>query len=204
MSKILLQIDGREVEASKGATILEVAKSAGIFIPTLCHNEELVPYGVCRICVVEIEIRDRTNLVASCNHRVEQDLVIRTRSDKVDKTRKILIEQFLAHAPDAPLLQELAQEYGPDRPFPEDRFFDIVVGMTHPELGDFSAPDWQFTNQLSPEELVALAATWVQGGARLLGGCCGTTPSHIRALRDAGSDLRHTSSGAPVGRISPG
>jgi len=60
----------------------------------------------------------------------------------------------------------------------------------YPELGDFSAPNWRFTAQLSPQGLVKHAARWVQAGARLLGGCCGTTPSHIRALRDARSDLR--------------
>lgn len=59
----------------------------------------------------------------------------------------------------------------------------------YPELGDFSAPNWQFTDRLSLDEFVLHAAGWVQIGARLLGGCCGTTPNHIRALRDAGNDL---------------
>src|SRR4030042_3693408 len=118
MSEILLQIDGRKVEAKEGMTILEAARSVGIFIPTLCHHEKLEPYGACRICVVEVETRGRTNLVAACLHLVEQDLVVKTRSEKVDKTRKILLEQFLAHAPDAPALQDLAREYGADK----DRF----------------------------------------------------------------------------------
>ena len=60
----------------------------------------------------------------------------------------------------------------------------------YPELGDFSAPDWQFTRQLAPEEFVAHAMTWVAQGARLLGGCCGTLPKHIRALKEAEDDLR--------------
>ena len=91
MSKILLQIDGEEVEAKEGMTVLEAARSAGIFIPTLCHHEKLQPYGACRICVVEIDARGRTNLVAACIHPVEPGLVVRTRSEKVDKTRKILL-----------------------------------------------------------------------------------------------------------------
>ena len=45
MSKILLKIDGKEVEAKEGMTILEAARSVGTFIPTLCHHEELEPYG---------------------------------------------------------------------------------------------------------------------------------------------------------------
>ncbi len=66
MSEILLQIDGKEVEAKEGMTILEAAQSAGISIPTLCHHEKLEPYGACRICTVEVEIGGRTRLVASC------------------------------------------------------------------------------------------------------------------------------------------
>ena len=130
MSKILLQIDGREVEAKEGMTILEAARGAGIFIPTLCHHEKLEPYGACRICVVEVDARRRTNLVAACLYPVEQDLVVRTRSEKVDKTRKILLEQFLAHAPDAEALQDLAQEYGADKNrFEKEPSFCILCGL---------------------------------------------------------------------------
>jgi len=60
----------------------------------------------------------------------------------------------------------------------------------YPELGDFSAPDWRFKNEIPEQDFVAYASRWVQEGARLLGGCCGTTPSHISALRDALSDLQ--------------
>ena len=59
----------------------------------------------------------------------------------------------------------------------------------YPELGDFSAPNWNFTNLMAAEEFAQTAAQWVSQGARLLGGCCGTTPDHIRALRDALPDL---------------
>ncbi len=59
----------------------------------------------------------------------------------------------------------------------------------YPELGDFEAPDWQFTQHLTPGEFVSLAAEWVRQGARLLGGCCGTLPEHILALKEAKEDL---------------
>ena len=130
MSKTLLEIDGKEVEAKEGMTILEAARSVGIFIPTLCHHEELEPYGACRICVVEAEARGRTSLVASCIHPIEKDLVVRTRSEKVDSTRKILLEQFLAHAPEAEVLQDLAQEYGADKNrFEKESSFCILCGL---------------------------------------------------------------------------
>ncbi len=130
MSEITLQIDGREVKAEEGMTILEAAQSAGISIPTLCHHEKLEPYGACRICTVEIEAHGRTNLVAACLYPVEQNLVVRTRSEKVDKTRKVLLELMLAHAPDAAALQDLAQEYGADKArFGKESSFCILCGL---------------------------------------------------------------------------
>ena len=130
MSEILLQIDGKEVKASQGMTVLEAAQSVGIAIPTLCHHEKLDPYGACRICTVEVETRGRTNLVAACIFPVAQDLVVRTRSEKIDQTRKTLLELMLAHAPDAPALQELAQEYGADKDrFDKEPSFCILCGL---------------------------------------------------------------------------
>ena len=130
MSKIVLQIDGRDVEAEEGMTVLEAARSAGIFIPTLCNHEKLKPYGACRICVVETQARGRTALIASCLYPAEQGLAVKTRSEKVDKTRKILVEQLLAHAPDADALKELAREYGADKDrFAKEASFCILCGL---------------------------------------------------------------------------
>ena len=130
MSEVILQIDGKEVKAREGMTILEAAQGAGIFIPTLCHHEKLEPYGACRICTVEVETRGRTNLVAACLYPVEQNLVVRTRSEKVDKTRKMILELLLAHAPDAGELQNLAQEYGANKArFDKEHSFCILCGL---------------------------------------------------------------------------
>jgi len=130
MSEILLQIDGREVTAKEGMTILEAAQSAGIVIPTLCHHEKLEPYGACRICTVEAEISGWTKLVAACLYPVEQNLVVRTRSEKVDRIRKMILELLLAHAPDAFELQDLAQEYGADKDrFEKEASFCIHCGL---------------------------------------------------------------------------
>ncbi|ABB32308.1 ferredoxin [Geobacter metallireducens RCH3] len=118
MSEINLQIDGKEVVATEGMTILDAAKSVGISIPTLCHHEKLEPYGGCRICTVEVEVRGWPKLVAGCIYPVEKGLVVRTRNEKIDKIRKVLLEEMLAHAPDSEELKALAQEYGADR----DRF----------------------------------------------------------------------------------
>ncbi|MEI6259170.1 MAG: 2Fe-2S iron-sulfur cluster-binding protein [Deltaproteobacteria bacterium] len=130
MSEILLQIDGQEVGAREGMTILEAAQIAGISIPTLCHHEKLEPFGGCRLCTVEVEVRGWTNLVAACIYPVAKNLVVRTRSEKVDRIRKMILELLLAHAPDAFELQELAKEYGADKNrFEKEASFCIHCGL---------------------------------------------------------------------------
>jgi bidirectional [NiFe] hydrogenase diaphorase subunit len=130
MSEIRLQIDGKEVGAKKGMTVLEAAQSAGIYIPTLCHHEKLEPFGGCRICIVEVESRGWTKLVVSCVYPVEDKLIVRTRSEKVDRIRKTLIELLMAHAPDSPQLLELAQVYGADKDrFEKNPSFCIHCGL---------------------------------------------------------------------------
>jgi bidirectional [NiFe] hydrogenase diaphorase subunit len=131
MSEILLQIDGKEVAAKEGMTILEAAQSIGIdSIPTLCHHEKLEPYGACRICTVEAEVRGWTRLVASCLYPVEKGLIVRTRSEKVDKIRRVILELLLAHAPDSPDLEKLGKEYGANRDrYEKESSFCIHCGL---------------------------------------------------------------------------
>lgn len=130
MSKIHLKIDGNEVEAEKGTTILEAARTVGIEIPTLCHHEALEPYGACRICVVQVDAGGRQGLGAACVRRVEENMVVETRTKQVDSIRRILIEQFLAHAPDSPVLLRLAEQYGADKDrFEKQASFCILCGL---------------------------------------------------------------------------
>jgi bidirectional [NiFe] hydrogenase diaphorase subunit len=130
MTEIALRIDGKDVRAKAGTTILEAATSAGISIPTLCHHERLEPFGACRICVVEAESRGVARLIVSCVYPVEENLVVRTRTDKVDRIRKTLLELLLAHAPDSPRLRELAATYGANRGrFDKDPSFCVHCGL---------------------------------------------------------------------------
>lgn len=130
MSEYTLQIDGIEVRVAEGVTVLEAARGAGIEIPTLCYHEDLAPYGGCRLCVVEAESAAGPRLLVSCVHPVEEDLVLRTRSERVDRIRRVLLELLLAHAPHSPRIAALAQEYGAqaDR-FAQDASFCVHCGL---------------------------------------------------------------------------
>jgi NADH dehydrogenase/NADH:ubiquinone oxidoreductase subunit G len=130
MSEIFLQIDGKEVKATETMTVLEAARAAGIAIPTLCNHEKLESYGACRICVVEAETSGKPRLVAACVFPVQKDMVVKTRSEKVDRTRRVLLEEMLAHAPDSEELQKLAVEYGADKDrFEKEASFCILCGL---------------------------------------------------------------------------
>lgn len=67
----------------------------------------------------------------------------------------------------------------------------------YPEIGYFAAPDWRFDDDHPPERLVSEARRWIAAGARLVGGCCGTTPDHIRALRAAMPELEEIARSSP-------
>lgn len=112
MSEVSLIINGRKVKAKKEATILEVARSVGIDIPTLCHHEKLAPYGACRLCTVEIIRGQRSRLVASCVYPVENGLIVKTESEPVIKGRRMLLELLWARAPGIQALRNYGQEYG--------------------------------------------------------------------------------------------
>ncbi len=97
MSDVRLTINGREVTAPKGSTVLEAATRAGIFIPTLCHDPELTSFGACRMCVVEI--KGMRNLPASCVTEVADGMVVETDSPAVVEARKTILELLLANHP---------------------------------------------------------------------------------------------------------
>lgn len=113
---VALKIDGKDVKAEDGMTILEAAKLEGIEIPTLCNNEGLEPYGVCRICSVEIERRGGNNIVAACCYPTEDGLNVITRSPRIDKLRKTIIELAYVMAGEevGSKMRKLASEYNAD------------------------------------------------------------------------------------------
>lgn len=94
MGEAKVTIDGTGVRASDGMTILEVAQTVGIEIPTLCHSPDLTPSGNCRVCVVEVE--GARTLIGACHTPIADGMVIKTRSPKVLTARKVTVELLMA------------------------------------------------------------------------------------------------------------
>jgi formate dehydrogenase major subunit len=94
---VTLTIDGREVSAAEGTTIWAAAKSAGIDIPVLCHDERYDPVGVCRMCVVDV---GAPAFAASCVRACENGMQVTTTSPELERSRTGLIELLLADQPD--------------------------------------------------------------------------------------------------------
>jgi formate dehydrogenase major subunit len=97
MNTITLTIDGVAVTAKRGMTILEAAKSAGIYIPTLCYDPDLKPSGVCRICIVEVG--KRGGLLPACRTPAEEGMVVTTDSPEVEKIRRLVVELIVVNHP---------------------------------------------------------------------------------------------------------
>jgi len=114
MDKIKLTIDGKEVEAEEGCTVLQAALSAGIDIPRICAHEDLEPYGSCRLCVVEIEgIR---GYPTSCTTPAQDGMAVRTQTDELKILRARILELMLSGHPNACLAcphREDCEKYRP-------------------------------------------------------------------------------------------
>ena len=109
---VSLTINNVKVEAEEGSTLLEVARLYGIGIPTLCHHDELTPYGACRLCTVEVDDGRSTKLVASCLYPVFCGVKVRTHTRRVIEGRKMLLELLIARCPNSKTLQDLASKIG--------------------------------------------------------------------------------------------
>jgi len=120
VSALNLTVDDKQIIVSAGQTILEaVQRVDGIGnIPALCNHPAVKPYGACRICTVEVSEDGGTKFkfVASCLYPVKEGLIAKTNTEKVKKLRKGIIELMLARSPNVKRIQELAEEYGVDKP----------------------------------------------------------------------------------------
>jgi predicted molibdopterin-dependent oxidoreductase YjgC len=119
VEQIRVEIDGTECTGPKGSTILDIAKANDIYIPTLCYDPRMQPYGACRLCLVEVE--GARGLLPACYAEATDGMVVKTTTETLERIRKTLVELLLSdHEMECQgctqsgrcELQELANRYG--------------------------------------------------------------------------------------------
>ncbi len=115
-----LTVNDKEIAVSGGQTILEaVARMPGIGnIPTLCYHPAVTPNGACQLCTVEVseDGGSKFRFVVACLYPVKEGLVVKTNTEMVRKLRRGIIKLLLARCPNVKKIQELAEEYGVQKP----------------------------------------------------------------------------------------
>lgn len=130
---ITLTIDGREVSVARGVTLLEAARQMGVNIPTICYHEATTSNALCRICVVEVE--GQRLLQPACIVKAAPDMKVQTRSERVDRARRTILEMLAStmDLSDSPAILTMLDEYGAatDR-FPEAERREVPVKDDNP------------------------------------------------------------------------
>lgn len=94
MSAKTLTINGKQISAEAGLTVLQAAEDAGVFIPTLCHLDGVYDIGACRLCLVEV--KGVPKLLPACTTRIAEGMEIQTETERLQKYRRMTLELLLA------------------------------------------------------------------------------------------------------------
>ena len=140
---ITLKLNGREVRAQEGQTILEVAREHGIRIPTLCYLEGLSPRGSCRLCLVEVR-NWGGKLVPACATQVEEGMDVVTHNERINRIRRLVLEMLFVERNHICAfcvssghceLQDLAVELGMDHVTLPYRYPGLAMDLSHEDYG---------------------------------------------------------------------
>ncbi len=137
--KFVFTIDGVEVKATQGQSILEAATEAGIYIPSLCYMKDLIPHGSCRVCTVKVDGRFQ----AGCVQPAAPGIKVENDTPELMEIRKDIIEMlfvegnhycmFCEKSGDCEL-QALGYRFGIAAPKHKYLFPDRKLDATHPEI----------------------------------------------------------------------
>lgn len=113
---VSVNINDQIIEVKEDTTILKAAEKAGIWIPQMCHVDIAEPYGVCRLCSVEVIRGKRGRVVTSCNYPVREGIVVKTHTERIIQIRKMIMEMMLSRWPNVKVVKELAEKLGVTEP----------------------------------------------------------------------------------------
>jgi [NiFe] hydrogenase diaphorase moiety small subunit len=137
--KINFTVDGKEIQAEAGQTILDAAEAVGVYIPRLCAHSDLKPHGSCRVCTVLVNGRPQS----ACTQPVAEGAVVENASDKITEIRKRIIEMLFVEGNHYCMfceksgnceLQALAYRFGITAPRYPYLFPDRDLDATHPDV----------------------------------------------------------------------
>ena len=130
--KVTVSVDGVEVAVAEGETLLTACRAAGVDTPTLCYGPTIEPANACRVCVVELE--GSRVLVPTCSRKADDGMVVRTTTDRVERSRRLVLE-LLASSVDlaaTPAAARWIAVYGAE----PDRFGDDAATVEQPVKDD--------------------------------------------------------------------
>ena len=130
---ITLSLDCHEVSVEKRKTLLEAAREHGINIPTICFHEATTANGLCRMCVVEVE--GMRVLQPACIVQAGEGMKVQTRSEKVDRARKTILEMLAStmDLSESDEIQAMSREYGADvQRFPDAERREVELKDDNP------------------------------------------------------------------------
>ena len=143
---IKITINGKKISVDKGKTILDAARRNDIYIPTICDDPRLEPYGGCRLCLVQIKGMPR--LVTACTTPVTEGMEVETTNDQIERQRRTIVELLLSDHPNDCMvcekagdctLQELAYFYD----LRANRFYGERRQYTKKDLNPFIQRDME-------------------------------------------------------------
>ena len=129
-SMVRLTVDGAEVSAPEGRSLIEAIRKTGVQLPALCYHPSLEAYGACRLCVVEVTVDGRTKLLPSCSTPVAERMVVQTDSEAAERARRLSMQLILARCSGVKSLWDYAAKMGvTDTPFEKSDEDCIMCGL---------------------------------------------------------------------------
>jgi NADH dehydrogenase/NADH:ubiquinone oxidoreductase subunit G len=110
--QVTVQIDGTNIRAARGSSVLDVALEHGICIPHLCRAPFLPDIGACRLCVVEHVVNGWPKITTSCTLIVQEGMVVLSNTEKIRNLRRNIAELLVAEAPNSRAIQDIAIRCG--------------------------------------------------------------------------------------------
>ena len=182
ITSVKIRINGGDFQALKGESVLGIALRNGIWIPSLCHNDNLPGYGACRLCLVEFASRGRRKVTTSCTLPAADGLEVFTESDRLTRLRRLVMELILAGCPGNKEIVEMAAKLGvKDGRLAENPQNDcILCGLCVRACAEISrAEAISFTNR-GIERKVGTAFGEISRDCILCGACVSVCPTGSR------------------------